>query len=77
MGTENFWVSLPLDNPKDLFSHYTDVVVFGTLKRTANFKLRQGYLPYVQADLVYVIGDDGNIRKFPCNDSECSQNNGE
>ncbi len=77
VGTENYWISLPLDNPEHLFPHYTDVVIFGTLKRTANFELRQGYLPYVQADLVYVIGDDGNIRKFPCNGSECSQNNGE
>ena len=61
VGTENIWVSLPIEKPPEILPHGTVVLVSGHLTRDDNRWLAMGYKPYFQADQVAVVGGTGEV----------------
>jgi hypothetical protein len=56
IGTRNIWVSFPVDQPVDDFSHGAEVLVEGSISRDTNYDLMYGgKKPYFIAQRIYFI----------------------
>ncbi len=57
VGTENIWVSLPIDEAPLYFPHGSEVIVQGEFERDSQAYLQAGKHPYFLASQVYLLED--------------------
>lgn len=74
IGQQNIWAALPLDEPLEPFSHYSDVIVLGEILHENENDIEVRYWPYFRADSIYTIDlsdQGGTINKISNAGSEC------
>ena len=74
VGTQNIWISLPVDKAIQPIPNYSDVVVFGDLVRTSEIDIREGFLPFSQAREIYIFSDSNGLEKVYCSGTACQPN---
>ena len=63
IGTENIWVSLPVDKAPEVFPHGAEVLITGKITRDSEYFLRQKLRPYFLADEILII--DQAVTLYP------------
>jgi len=55
IGTQNSWISFPVAFPDNFIPHFSDVLILGKKTRNSEFDQKQGFLPYIQADTIFLL----------------------
>jgi hypothetical protein len=74
IGTDNIWVSIPMNESPVYFPHGSDVIVLGKITRDSEEYLKMKLKPYFLADQVFILDageGQSDIVKIECDISPC------
>jgi hypothetical protein len=74
VGTQNIWISLPVDNTIQPIPNYSDVIVYGKMVRNSDSDIQEGFSPFFLAGEVYIFSENRGLYKVKCSGTVCTLN---